>query len=266
MTKIHKHIGVGLLVGACGVAACALAKKLKLTSRLAEFAHSIEGVPFPGVNLYSFLASRQLNTMYAQIADDIESGTTHPQILDLNTNVGLLPIEIAKRNSHAHVIGIDQSRDMLHIASANARARHVASRIDFHQGDPNNLPFPGRYFDLAISVNSLHHWSNPQHIFEEVYHILKPTGEFRIYDYRADVDEEVWEDALSNLPVHLQAPFMVGPWASSKAALQIEKVEDILKSTHFEDFKIEEESLTIYGLELPVFWKMTMRKPHQTSE
>jgi len=46
--------------------------------------------------------------------------------------------------------------------------------------DKNNIPFQDKTFDLVISDDSLEHFGNPKHIFEEVYRVLKPGGIFRV--------------------------------------------------------------------------------------
>lgn len=266
MGTLPKSVKTGLIVGACGIGLCAIARKMKLASRVATLAHSIEGVPFPGVNLYSFLASRQMQSLFAEIASEIGSTRRFDQILDLGTNVGLLPIEIARCVPDAHIVGIDRSQNMIQIAQTNARANQVGSKLEFSVGDPSRLPFPGRYFDLVVSVNALHHWSEPTLVFEEVYHVLKPGGEFWIYDYRSDVDEGIWKTAMSHLPVYLSAPFAVGPRASAESAFSDEQLMKYVARTHFVDPVIEKRSFTLFGQRLPIFNRLSMKKLDQVHD
>ncbi|HEY3298134.1 MAG TPA: class I SAM-dependent methyltransferase [Armatimonadota bacterium] len=266
MSKLGKAIKTGAVAAVCGIGLCAVAKKLKLTSRLADVAHSVEGVPFPGVNLYSFLASKQLRSLYAQIAEEITGVFSGQQILDLNTGVGLLPLEIAERNPNLHVIGLDKSSEMIQVAQVNAKAARVRPCIEFNVGEPTNLPFPGRYFDLVVSVNALHHWTNPAVVMDEVFHVLKPGGEFWIYDYRCDVSEEIWDTAQSELPLYLALPFMVGPKASWKAACSDEKMLSLVKVSHFEQVSVEKRTFKLYGREMPVFNRILLKKPEQARE
>lgn len=266
MNTWKRTIKRGLVAGACGVGLCALARKLKLSSRVADLAHSVEGVPFPGPNLYSFLASKQMRSMFSTIAREITSARHFPRILDLNTGVGFLPIEIAQNDPASTVVGIDRSPDMIQIAQVNARAAHVEGKVEFGTGEPVNLPFPGRYFDLAVSVNSLHHWSDPIAVLEEVYHVLLPGGQFWIYDYRAEASADIWESVESKLPLYLSLPFMVGPKASWKVAYKEEELKALIERTHFEDVRIEERTYTLFGQQLPVFNRIVMRKPEQPKE
>ncbi|MGB9587349.1 MAG: hypothetical protein ACPL7O_04140, partial [Armatimonadota bacterium] len=63
MRVVKKVVKVVLVAGVVGIGLRAVSRKLKLPSRIADFAHSVEGVPFPGTKLYSFLAAREFVSM-----------------------------------------------------------------------------------------------------------------------------------------------------------------------------------------------------------
>lgn len=266
MGNLKKTLKAGIVAGVCGLGLCALAKKLNLPSRIAELAHSVEAVPFPGTRLYSFLAAKQLRPMYAVIAEEIASGEQFERILDLGTGPGYLPVEIALRNPAARVSGIDESRDMVQIANANAHASRVTRSVEFSMGDPTDLPFPGRYFDLAVSVNVLHHWKEPLAIFEEVFHVLVPGGQFWIYDYRRDVPQEAWESLRGKLSLVLRTVLLFGPVASSRAAYTKDDLLKMAEQTHFEGPKVEEVTLPLFGHPMPAFNLLKLHKPEQNED
>ena len=260
MGKLAKALKTGIVAGACGVGLCALARKLKLSSRVAEVAQSIEAVPFPGTRLYTFLASRGLRPLYSAIADDITGTDRFSRVLDLGTGVGYLPIELAMRNS-ATIVGVDPSPDMIRIANANALAYGVAKEVEFATGDTVNLPFPGRYFDLVVGVNVLHHWRAPLAVFEEVFHILVPGGQFWIYDYRKDVPPETWESLETKLPFFQRLGLQFGPIASSKVAYSEPELLTLASKTHFEEPIIEKVTLPLFSQPMPVFIRLKLHKP-----
>ena len=260
MGRLAKTVKAGIVAGVCGVGLCAVAKKLKLSSRIAEVAQSVEAVPFPGARLYTFLASRGLRPLYAAIADDIAEAGRFERILDLGTGVGYLPIELAKRDS-ATVVGVDASSEMIRIANANAQASGVAKEVEFATGDNVNLPFPGRYFDLVAGVNVLHHWHEPLAVFEEVYHILVPGGQFWIYDYRKECDTECWKSLESGLPFLQRLALQFGPMASSRVAYSEQELAALASKTHFEDPEIEKVTLPLFGRPMPVFIRLKLHKP-----
>ncbi len=266
MSTLRKIIKAGIIVSACGLGLCALARKLKLSDRIADFAQNVEAVPFPGTRLYAFLASRQLRPLYAEIADEIIQSGIGGRLLDLGTGPGYLPIEIARREPSLPVVGIDPSNDMVRIAQADARAAGVNKKLEFAPGDPADLPYPGRYFNLVVSVNVLHHWADPRAVFEEVHHVLTPGGEFWVYDFKKDIPPDVWQDLQNRLPVYLRPLVQLGPVASSKAAYREEELLQMAAETHFEEPAVEPRSFTLFGCPAPVFMRLRMRKPEQPHE
>jgi len=266
MSDLKKKLKVGVIAGLCGVGLCALGRKLRLTSRVAEFAHSVEAVPFPGTRLYSFLASRQLRPLYAVIAEEIMAAGHFDRILDLGTGPGYLPIELALRDPAASVSGIDESPDMIRIASADARASRVTESVEFATGDPTNLPFPGRYFDLVVGVNVLHHWQQPLAVFEEVFHILTPGGQFWIYDYRRDVPQDVWESLQKHMPFYLRLALLFGPITSSKVAYSETDLLKMAEQTHFENPELLSPTLPLFGEPMQVFNLLKLHKPSHNTD
>lgn len=266
MSDIKRVVKAGLVTGLCALGVCGLEKKYKFSRRLAEFAHSIEGVPFPGAMLYAFLATKQLRTLYASIADEIAASGHFERILDIGTGPGYLPIEIALRDADAVISGIDPSNDMVQIAEANARASRVGKNVDFGVGGPLSLPYPGRYFGMVTSVNVLHHWKNPSAVFDEVHHVLVPGGQFWICDYRHEIPIEQWESIRARLPLQLRIPFAVGPVASAIAAYSKDEMVALAERARFEEVLAEERTFTLFGEPMPVFNLIKMRKPLHTRD
>ncbi len=254
------------IAGVCGVGLCALAKKMKLSERLADFAQNVEGVPFPGTRLYSFLASRQLRSLYREVADEIAESGIEGRVLDLGTNLGYIPIELARKKPSLTVVGLDTSNDMVRIAQANARSEGVNGKPEFGVGDPSSLPYPGRYFDLVVSVNVLHHWADPRAVFEEVHHVLNPGGEFWIYDYRKDIPEKLWAQLARKLLPHQRMLLQIGPVVSARAALGEEEIIRLAKEAHLEAVSSEDKCLTMFQECMPVFVKIRLRKPEVVRE
>jgi demethylmenaquinone methyltransferase/2-methoxy-6-polyprenyl-1,4-benzoquinol methylase len=261
MSRFNKALKTGLVTGLCGLGVYAVAKKLKLVDRVADLAHSVEAVPFPGANLYEFLTARYMRSMYAGIAEEIAAAGHVDHILDLGTGVGYLPIELSLRDPEASIVGLDYSPDMIRIAKTNAIAETHSKKVHFRVADSSSIPYPGRYFDLITSVIAMHHWSDPSAIMEEVYYALKPGGEFWIYDYRREVPAELWAQSESKLPGYLRIPYKVGPEASWKASLSEERLREIVSKTSFELVELDIRTLTIFDIELSAFNRIVLRKP-----
>ena len=86
-----------------------------------------------------------------------------------------------------HVTGIDLSTALLGHAHRRAIGAGLAHRIDFRTGDARATPFANASVDLVISTLSLHHWTDPVAVLDEVSRILRPGGAFVIFDLRRDM-------------------------------------------------------------------------------
>ena len=261
MSRLTRTIKGLAIAGACGVGLCALAKKLRLGDRIAEFAQNVEGVPFPGTRIYSFLASRQFRLLYREIAEEIVESGIDGRVLDLGTDMGYLPIELALLKPSVAVVGIDTSGDMAQIAQANARSEGLNGQAEFGTGDPTSLPFPGRYFDLVVSVNVLRHWGEPQKVLEEFYHVLSPGGELWVYDYKRDIPATLWARLSEQLQAHQRMLLQIGPMTAARNALREDEMLRMAEEAHFEKLSSEDKCLTMFDECMPVFTLVKLRKP-----
>jgi release factor glutamine methyltransferase len=76
---------------------------------------------------------------------------TDPQILDIGTGSGAIPVAIAKRHATARLTATDISADALAVAQRNAARHGVAERIRFLQGDLFAPLSPEERFDFILS-------------------------------------------------------------------------------------------------------------------
>ena len=107
--------------------------------------------------------------------------------VDLGCGPGSLVIEFARRSPGLHITGIDLSQEMLTAAGIHAWEAGVGDRVAFELGDAQNIPCPDGSLDLVVSTLSLHHWSNPVAVLDEIARVLKPGGAFLIFDLRRDL-------------------------------------------------------------------------------
>ena len=114
------------------------------------------------------------------------------EAVDLGCGPGLLVVELARRLPGLHVTGIDLAEDLLAQGEDYARRAGLGERISFRKGDVKQIPFPDDSLDLVVSTLSLHHWSEPIAVLDEVARVLRPGGSFLIFDLRRDLPAPIY--------------------------------------------------------------------------
>ncbi len=76
----------------------------------------------------------------------------------------------------AKIAGADVSEEMLRQAATRNKAAIENGQIELRLASAENLPFPDRSFDKALSINSLHIWPDPAAGLREVCRVMKPDG------------------------------------------------------------------------------------------
>jgi ubiquinone/menaquinone biosynthesis C-methylase UbiE len=129
------------------------------------------------------------------------------QAADLGCGPGYLVTRLARMAPGLQVTGIDLSDEMLLEAEQVAQHSGLADRIAFKNGDAAQIPFADGSLDLVVSTLSLHHWSDPVAVLDEVARVLRhpnlapsqpltkdqpsakgqPGGSFLILDLRRDM-------------------------------------------------------------------------------
>ena len=122
-------------------------------------------------------------------------------ILDLGCGTGLELNWYFHSNPTAKVTGIDLSRGML----AALREKFLDRNLTLTCGSYFDIPFGENAFDAAVSVESLHHFTQDEKIslYARLCKALKEGGYFILTDYFARSDEE--EQALFEELARLKA-------------------------------------------------------------
>ena len=93
--------------------------------------------------------------------------------LDIGCGTGSYTHEIQKRGYN--FIGIDPSERML------AAAKKRNSKIEWKLGTAENTGLAPNHVDGIIGSLTIHHWTNLEKAFQELYSILKPNGRLVIF-------------------------------------------------------------------------------------
>lgn len=110
------------------------------------------------------------------------------RVLDLGCGTGLELEYYFKLNPAARVTGIDLAPGMLRALGEKFPARD----LELICGSYFDAPFGERRFDAAVSVESLHHFTQGEKtpLYAKLRRALRPGGHFILTDYFAATDAE----------------------------------------------------------------------------
>ena len=109
-------------------------------------------------------------------------------VLDLGCGTGLELREYYKLNPTAKIVGVDLSKGMLEAL----KSKFSGKDITLICGSYFDVPFEESFFDAAVSVESLHHFTKEEKIplYKKLHKALKRGGYFILTDYFALSDNE----------------------------------------------------------------------------
>lgn len=160
----------------------------------------IERIPGVLASAYEKGTRMVIDRYYSHVADEIVAHLPGGTILDIGTGPGYLPIEIAKRSSEVHIIGVDLSRKLIDMARSNTAEAGLSDRLQFQLGNAGRIEFNDSAFDMVISTGMLHSIKDPVKVIQEMYRVLKAGGEAWIFDparVSSAVDRKQWKASLN---------------------------------------------------------------------
>jgi len=97
------------------------------------------------------------------------------RVLDIACGTGTSTAALAKRG--ATVIGLDFSAGMI------AEAKRKRPKLQFVEGDAQDLPFGGEEFDAVTISFGLRNVKDPHRALSEMYRVLKPGGRVVVTEF-----------------------------------------------------------------------------------
>lgn len=117
----------------------------------------------------------------------LDSGISSGHALEIGHGPGYLGLEWLAHTEHTTLVGFDISPDMHALAQRNAQEYGLDTRVKYHLGNCDHLPFESNTFDAVFTNGSLHEWANPKDAFDEIWRVLKPGRRYFISDVRRDM-------------------------------------------------------------------------------
>jgi ubiquinone/menaquinone biosynthesis C-methylase UbiE len=153
--------------------------------------------------------------------------------VDLGCGAGQLVMEMAQKAPGIQMTGIDLSEKMLADARQTAQRVGLEDRVDFRLGNVEEIPFPNQSLDLVISTASLHHWTDPVKVLNEIDRVLKPGGAYYVFDLRRDMALPfyllIWFGTQFIVPAALHR--VNEPMSSRNASYTVKELVDLTRQS-----------------------------------
>ena len=128
----------------------------------------------------------QIRLLRKMVLRELKKYPPSGTVVDVGCGPGYLVVLIAMTFPDLQVIGVDIAEEMTESATRLISNLGLGTQVAFRLGDSQRLPFENGEVDFVVSSLSLHHWSEPVQALWEIQRVLKPEGQFLIFDLRRD--------------------------------------------------------------------------------
>ena len=147
------------------------------------------------VEAYDAMPHQQVNEQF--VADWLAfwepfPPTESPQLLDIGTGTGQIPLILRERAPGWRIVAVDQSEPMLRQAERNAQRAGQLEWTRWEVADACRLPYAEASFECVLSNSLVHHLPDPEPCLREALRVLRPGGGLFIRDlFRPETQAEV---------------------------------------------------------------------------
>jgi SAM-dependent methyltransferase len=155
----------------------------RLRTALEHTYANVRAFDLPSAGMYDALIASALEGFYTRVASEVAAVQPHGKVLEVGSGPGRLAVRLAQEAPGTTLTGVDISHAMVERAARRAAGAGLCEKVRFEVGDVAALSLPDQEFAGVVSTLSLHHWPDPARGLAEIYRVLKPGGEARIYDF-----------------------------------------------------------------------------------
>ena len=151
-------------------------------------------------------------------------------LLDLGCGPGDICRRLARALPHCEIHGIDASRAMLELATADTEEDALSDRIGYHLGYLPDTQLPRHHYDAVVSNSLLHHLRDPAALWQSVQKFAKPGAPVLVMDLMRPVSRaaaaQLVEEYARGEPELLQRDFfnsLLAAYRPQEVTLQLEQ-------------------------------------------
>ena len=130
------------------------------------------------------LRPESVQAVYCGVGNPFSLGAFDPSmaVIDIGWGAGVDTLFAALMvGPGGRAVGIDITPEMVERTKANLKQVKLPN-VSFHQGSAEQIAFPPKGFDVAISNGVLNLVANKERALAEIYKVLKPGGRLMLAD------------------------------------------------------------------------------------
>lgn len=176
--------------------------------------------------------------------DIIKSGIKDGSVLEIGPGPGYLGLEWLSKTENTTLTGIDISARMVSIAGKNANDYGFsAKKVKYIEGDAHELPFDDVSFNNVFSNATLHEFSEPLKVFNEISRVLKPGGRYYLSDLRRDMNPVIKYFMTKSTK---SAELVSGLISSINAAYTKKEIEELMQQSYLKEYTVSINPFSIF--------------------
>ena len=188
------------------------------------------------VEIYDRMMRKLRDRGWVETDQILGAGITEGLALEIGPGPGYLGLEWLKKTGGTKLNGLEVSPEMINLAEKNAREYGLEDRVRYVLGDAQKMPFESNTFDGVFTNGSLHEWSQPRMILNELFRVLKPGGKYFVSDLRRDMSPLMkWFMKFVTKPKEIRP----GLTSSINASYTGEEIDSMLEETILREYKVK---------------------------